>query len=205
MASKPLAALLVFAGIILAQEVEINVDETSSTGHTWAVVSCKNGSAQISFGPADSVDLTDLFNCVPSTSDFQTGTATIKHAIRLNEAECQSMVREIKRTEGKEFCLALHNCTTTVLNVLKAGGVDIYSNQGGLKKFVNTTFATPGALANELRQLEQMPNAEVGRSGSSARRVPRPVLWRCKYKNVLHKKPVECARPDLGGEFEIIQ
>src|SRR5688572_9628722 len=135
-------AIACVACVSFADEIEINVDETSSlVGHTWAVLRCADKTATISFGPFDPEDWSFLTGCVPSTMSHKTKEPTISHTILLTPEECKSMMSEINRTSGKEYCFLAQNCTTKVLNVLKAGGVDIYSRQGGLKKLVNTTLA----------------------------------------------------------------
>ncbi len=179
-------------------EIDINVT-TKGVGHTWAVIKCDHATAKISFGPATPDDIKTIFARVPSTNDYHTGMATVTHAIRLNEAECLSMIEQVKKEQGTEYRLLLHNCTTAVLEILKAGHVNIYANDGGLWEYLSMTFATPASLAAELKSLNDAEAKE------KENKVQERMRWRCNWRNFLHLVPSECAHPELGGEWVVLQ
>lgn len=197
-----IALLLLLALSADSNEIEIAVDETGLTGHAWAVVRCVNRTAKISFGPADPKDLALIYKAVPSTNDYKTRAPTVTHSIRLNEEECRSMIKQVKRVEGIEYQLAVHNCTTAVLNVLKAGGVNIYSDQGGLKRYIELPFETPRALADELRRRNREQAQPPGKE-PPGKETNRQMRWRCNWKGVLHPAAHHCGRPELGGSWEV--
>lgn len=199
--SFTLTALLLFIAFSVdSSEIDIHVSERG-VGHAWAVIKCTDRRAKISFGPADPNDIAIIFSRVPSTNDYRTGKPTVSHSIRLNEAECRSMIEQVKSIEGTQYRLLLYNCSTAVLEVLKAGGINLYADQGGLKQYLALTFSTPSSLASELRTLK---TRDIEASQRREKEIKDRMRWRCNYKNVLHPFPRDCHKPELGGSWEVM-
>ena len=201
------AVAVVLAISAEAGEININV-HNRGVGHTWAVIICDHAIAKISFGPAKPDDIATIFTHVPSTNNYHTGLPTVSHTILLNEPECGSMIEQVKNTEGTSYRLLVHNCTTAVLEVLKTGGVNLHSDAGGLRQYLSLPFATPASLAMELRKLnseEALRKLNPEEAKKREKQVRERMRWRCNYRNYLHLVPSECAHPELGGSWEVMQ
>ena len=189
-----------------ANEIAIKVDVRKWPGHAWAVVTCKEKKVRISFGPVDPDDWSVIFRAVPSTLNYDPARKpSIGHSILLNSAECNSMIEEIQSTSGTSYRLALHNCTTTVLNTLKAGGISIKSNEGFLEKYLGLEISSPKQLAQDLIEMQRKEPQSPPPPPEDKNRIHPNLRWRCVYSNTPHRSPEQCKVPSLGGTWIIAE
>lgn len=134
-------ALLLFSTPAWTEEPEASItvviDNNELPGHTWVYGTCVDKSIFLSFGPIDSAknptDNEKVNKAIQSidkmhqesTSLYETGKQTARRTFKVSAKQCANMFAEIESDQGAKYKLLTNNCTTVVLDVLKAGGITI--------------------------------------------------------------------------------
>lgn len=156
-----LGAMFLTIGLSVAAEplpspsVTVMIDNKEWPGHTWMVGTCKDKSIFMSFGPGETKTRIERIH-TESTHLYETGEATSQRTFMVTAEQCERMFDKMEGQTGTMYDLLLNNCTTAVIDVLKAGGIVIPPKSEWDKKIeVSRKIISPSEFEKKIQEFEQ--------------------------------------------------